>query len=76
MKKLISIPIFIIALSVGLFFVYIHNPNKHVVYVFPTPENVNSVQYKDLSDNCYQFKANEVSCPKDSSKIEKYSIQH
>jgi hypothetical protein len=72
----IDINFFIIALSVGLLFVYIHNPNKHVVYVFPTPENVNSVQYKDLSDNCYQFKANEVSCPKDSSKIEKYSIQH
>jgi hypothetical protein len=76
MKNLVSIPIFIIALAVGLFFVYIHNPNKHVVYVYPTPVNINDYQVKDRSGNCYHFESEQVKCPKDESMIEQYIPQN
>lgn len=69
MLQYISIPVFIISLAVGLFFVYVWGPETKKVHLYPTPENSGKVQYKDKSDNCYIFKQQEVDCPKDSSKI-------
>ena len=73
--KYLNIPVFIVSLAVGMFFVYINNPNKRIVYVFPTPENSDKVQYKDSNDNCHSFTANEVQCPSDKSQISDYVIQ-
>lgn len=73
--KYIHFPIFLISLAVGLFFVYITQPDRKNVYVFPTPENIEKVQYKDITDSCYKFSAKEVTCPKDLDKIESYIVQ-
>ena len=62
LSSIISIPVFIISLSIGLLFVYLSSPPPTVIYVYPTPENINKVEYKDKADNCYQFKSTEVSC--------------
>ena len=51
--KFISIPIFIVSLAVGLFFVYITNPEPEIIYIYPTPENVNKIQYQDKADNIW-----------------------
>ena len=59
---IISFPIFIISLSIGLLFVYLSTPPPTVIYVYPTPDNIDKVEYKDKADNCYQFKSTEVSC--------------
>ena len=45
--KFISIPVFIVSLAVGLFFVYITNPEPEIIYIYPTPENINKIQYQD-----------------------------
>lgn len=74
--KFISIPVFIISLAVGLFFVYITNPEPEIIYIYPTPENVNKVQYRDKANNCYDFVQTEVSCPSDPSKIKIVPIQN
>jgi hypothetical protein len=67
--KYINLPIFIISLLIGICCVYITMPDTRKIYVYPTPENVNVLQYKDKTDTCFSFKQNEVPCPKNSSEI-------
>ena len=62
LSAIISFPVFIISLSIGLLFVYLSTPPPTIIYVYPTPENINKVEYKDKADNCYQFSSTEVSC--------------
>jgi hypothetical protein len=71
----ISIPAFIISFAIGLFFVYVLGPNMKKVLIFPSPENVDKVLFKDNADNCFYFKPVEVSCPSDESKITNIPIQ-
>ena len=73
--SIINIPIFIISLAFGLFFVYINNPKKRIVYVYPSPDNVEKIQYKDKVNNCHKFVPKVVKCPSDVSKITNYDIQ-
>ena len=74
-SKYLSISTFIISLAIGLFIVYIWGPDEHVVYVFPTPDNANRIQYKDNTDNCFTFKATELDCPTDESDISSIPVQ-
>ena len=74
--KFISIPVFIVSLAVGLFFVYITNPEPEIIYIYPTPENVDKVQYQDKANNCYDFNQTEVECPNDTSKIKIVPVQN
>ena len=73
--KFISIKIFITTLAIGLLYVYLFNPDPTIIYVYPTPDNVGQVEYKDKANNCFQFEANEVSCPKDKSRIKTIPVQ-
>jgi hypothetical protein len=73
--KYIDLKVFFISLALGLLFVYLSNPNPNIVYVYPTPDNVDKIHYKDKADNCFKFKSEEVQCPKDSSKIKNIPIQ-
>lgn len=73
--KFLDIPTFIISLAVGLFLVYISNPNPTVIKVYPTPENKETIQYVDKADNCYTFKPTEIKCPDNVDKIMSIPIQ-
>jgi hypothetical protein len=74
--KYLSLPIFLFSLAIGLFYVYLSSPPPTIIYVYPTPDNVNQLQYKDRADNCYEFKSNEVKCPSDPSKIHRIPVQN
>ena len=63
--KYIHVPIFIISLLVGFAIVYITEPTTRKVYIYPTPDNVKLLQYKDVTDNCFHFEYKEVECPKE-----------
>jgi|UniRef100_A0A6C0IS39 hypothetical protein len=76
LSRYINIPIFLIALSIGIFAVYITVPEKRNIYVFPTHENVEIMQYKDKADNCFQYKEIEVTCPTDEKKITQVKPQY
>lgn len=74
-SDLISFPIFLVSLTVGLFFVYMFNPSPTVIHVYPTPDNIDKLQFKDYADNCYQFVSKQVKCPSNKSLITKIPVQ-
>ncbi len=71
----ISIPIFLLSFAVGLFFIYILGPEMKTIYIYPSPENVDKVLFKDKADNCFYFDEKIVDCPKDENQISKIPIQ-
>jgi hypothetical protein len=73
--KYINFPVFLISLAFGIFAVYIFLPDNRKIYVYPTPENVALLQYKDKTDTCFSLKQTEVTCPKNESEISKVPPQ-
>ena len=73
--KYINFPVFIASLAIGLFYVYILSKPQQVIYVYPTENNQNSIQYLDKSDNCFNFKMTEVQCPNNNNNIKKILAQ-
>jgi len=73
--KFLNVPVLIISLSIGLFISYVIKPNTNIIYVYPTPENINKIQYKDKGDNCFGFTSKEVECPSNQAKIRRYPVQ-
>lgn len=73
--RYINVKVFLISLAIGLFSVYITMPDMRKIYVYPTPENVDILQYRDKTSNCFNFKQREVACPKNESKIFKIPPQ-
>ena len=75
MMKLFSLPVFLISFAIGVFVVYLTSPPPREIMVYPTPENVGELLYKDNADQCYKFLPDQVSCPKDERKIRKIPPQ-
>ena len=73
--KFINIPVFILSLAIGFFFVYVFIPSKRKIYVYPTPDNVDTIQYKDETGTCFEFKDKKVGCPAKESDIAKIPAQ-
>ena len=67
--KLVYIAAFIASLILGTIFLYLSPTEYKTVVVYPTPNNLNKIQYKDEIDNCFQFSAKLVDCGKDVKKI-------
>lgn len=73
--KYISIKVFILSLSLGLLFAYLSTPAPTIIHVYPTPDNVDQLEYIDKANNCFKFKSTEVKCPSDKSLIKNIPIQ-
>jgi hypothetical protein len=71
----ISIPVFLVSFAIGLFFVYVLGPEMQKIYIYPSPETVNKVLFKDKANNCFHFQEEVVDCPTDISKISSIPIQ-
>jgi hypothetical protein len=71
----ISLPIFLISFSIGLFLIYILGPEMKTIYIYPSPETVDKILFKDKADNCFYFEEEVVECPKDENLISKIPIQ-
>ena len=73
--KYINFPVFFISLAIGIFFVYIFENENRTIFVYPTPDNVESIQYKDATGTCFSVKQTKVQCPKDGATISKLPAQ-
>ena len=74
--KYINIRVFLISLAAGLLFVYLSNPDPTIIYVYPTPDTVNKIKYKDKAGNCFMFSANDITCPKNKCDIKTIPLQN
>lgn len=73
--KFINIPVFIISLAIGIFFVYITSSNNRRIIVYPTHENAHLLHYKDKANNCFAVTETEVKCPTNPNQISKIPAQ-
>ena len=73
--KYVNFMVFLASLAFGLFAVYMTMPDTRKIYVYPTPENVDILQYKDRTDSCFSFKQTEVKCPTEEGKISRIPAQ-
>lgn len=75
LTQYIDIPAFFISFAVGMFFVYTTFDDRRKIMVYPTPEGVEHVLYKDKSDQCFAFHQTEVKCPSNPTQISKIPVQ-
>lgn len=73
--KYVDIYVFLISFAVGMFAVYTTMNDQRKIYVYPTPENVDLILYRDKTNTCFGFREKEVECPTDESKIAKTVAQ-
>lgn len=71
----ISLPIFLISFVIGLFFVYMLGPESKTIYIYPSLQNYANTQYKDNTEQCFQFKPVETQCPINPLSIKTVPIQ-
>ena len=71
----ISFPVFMIGMALGFLFVYILGPEMKEINIYPSPENVDKILFKDKADNCFYYEQEEIECPSDPSKISEIPVQ-
>jgi hypothetical protein len=71
----ISLPIFLISFSVGLFFVYILGAETKSIYIYPSPQNYMNTQYKDNAKQCFEFKPVKTECPLNPFSVKSVPVQ-
>jgi len=65
----INIYLFLFSFAFGLVYMYYNKNEKKIVYVYPTPENIDKIQYRDFAKNCYDFESEEVTCNNSAKEI-------
>lgn len=74
-KNFIHFPLFLFSLAIGLLFVYLNESPKRIIYIYPTPENVDKFKYRDVADNCFKYVPKEVNCPTNPDEITEIPMQ-
>ena len=73
--RFINFPVFLASFLLGVIVVYIYSNDNKKIYVYPTPQTVDVLQYRDKTGQCFSFKQKEVDCPQDESMLEPIPIQ-
>ena len=74
--KFINIPVFIIALALGIFAVYVTTSPMRKIIVYPTPDNIDKLLYKDMTDSCFTYTQEKVKCPANKDEIYQIPVQN
>jgi hypothetical protein len=73
--KYFNLKFLILGILFGVLAVHFSDNEKRVIHVYPTPENVDVIQFKDSADNCFNFENIIVDCPSESNKINTIPVQ-
>lgn len=76
MLKFISLPIFLISLTIGLLLVYLKEPEYKIVYIYPNPDNISKYQWMDNANNCYEWQQSDTLCPDNPEHISQIPLQN
>ena len=60
--------VFLLSFAIGSLMVYFTAPLTSVIVVYPTPDNVGHVEYKDKAGSCYEYASKKVKCPRGGGK--------
>ena len=66
--KYVNLPVFLISFAVGVFAVYVTLPDTRRILVYPSPDNIDIIQYKDKANHCFRFRETTTSCPTSSNR--------
>ena len=70
LARFLNIPVFIVSLLLGMYYItYLSGLDRRKIYIYPTPENVDYVQYKDKVGTCFEYRQQETPCPADATQI-------
>lgn len=75
LSKYISLPVFLVSFAIGLFCIYVVGPETKPIYIYPSPQTYMKTQYKDASNQCFQFNPIETKCPINPFSIKTIPIQ-
>lgn len=67
--KYINLPAFFLSFIVGMIGVWYSDPFKRKVYIYPSPDNIDILQYKDKTGACFVYEEKQVKCPNNATKI-------
>jgi hypothetical protein len=73
--KYVNIPVFLISFAIGIFVVYVTLGDSRKIYVYPTPENIDLIQYRDKTNTCFGVIQEEIPCPTNETEISKIPAQ-
>lgn len=73
--KYISWKLFLVSFCAGLIYTYCIGPHKKIVYIYPSPENINSILFRDNAHKCFKFHMIDTMCPSDMSSVKDIPIQ-
>jgi len=73
--KFLKLHVFILGFLIGIVFVRLSSPEHNTVFVYPTPDNINHLEYKDKADNCFAYNVKKVTCPKKKNNIKNMPVQ-
>ena len=62
LREYIRTPFLVAGFTVGLLTLYTKDKDKRIVYVYPRPDNVERIQYRDLSGQCFEVVQEPVPC--------------
>jgi len=75
LKHLRIIPL-LSGIAIGIIGILFVKPEKNIIYKYPTPENSEKIIYKDKNGVCYTYKANQVDCDKNESKLKNFPLNN
>ena len=58
----INLPVFIVSFSLGILYAYLHIPKKQIIFIYPTLDNVDNIQYKDKAETCFNIAKEKTKC--------------
>jgi hypothetical protein len=67
--KYVNLWVFLATLVLGLIVVWFNTPAPQVIMKYPTPDNTDSVIYRDEAGVCYRYRAIPVPCNSGSPPI-------